>query len=157
MMLSLLFAIMNNFCSQGTISQNFFAASPRHPILYNAVHYAIDTVLSRHGTQPPKHTGPGALKNGHRVFLNSTDVGIHHLKQTTIQTSPIDGRRVSIEPERGLLERDYLGHKKRSTYHDMGMKHFNENMIRSWRYGPGKFCWQFVGLPSLPTSRYIWA
>jgi hypothetical protein len=58
----------------GVVAQYFFAASPRHPIMYYSLHYALLAIWnleSIHNNKAPYTTGPRATKNGVILFLKA--------------------------------------------------------------------------------------
>ena len=127
----------------GIASQYFFAATPKHPIMYLLVQACLLRVMQVEsvGMQYTPHvTGPGALKEVVYQFLgaNSSALakGANHLQPGRHEgvvgigrSMTIDGGKFgSANPSWKIIARESIkGKDKRAAYEQMSMKHFNRS------------------------------
>jgi len=74
----------------GFLSQFFFAVSPRHPVMFFAVHFCMNMILNMEDTSDfyvPYVTGPGAVKRAFIQFMTGSE-----------KLSKEDGKKYSYPP-----------------------------------------------------------
>mmetsp|Transcript_19687 Transcript_19687/g.28971 ORF Transcript_19687/g.28971 Transcript_19687/m.28971 type:complete len:337 (-) Transcript_19687:176-1186(-) len=114
--------------SGGFPSQYFIAASPKHPLMYLAVHQtlhrlmSVDSVLKQY---VPFVTGPGALKSAFIAFTRNKSDGY----PTAGNYDGLGDRNVTIAASRGT-GRQYVCRDcvegKQDGYNQMNMSHFSK-------------------------------
>ena len=138
------------------LSQYFLAAAPRHPLLWYTIHYALRNILLSdtdvHLLNPARTTGPHALHEGFRAFLQEasppqrqTTQDENKAKLLTPLPPAVPGqkpvgagiyfhsrsnRSVTVlgvaEHQNEYVNRDiFRGKAKGAAYDQMGMKHFS--------------------------------
>jgi mannosyltransferase OCH1-like enzyme len=121
------------------LSQWFMAVSPRHPLVYYAIHYALLNLLEApdtHQIGAPFQTGPHALHAAFRQFRHDVGVGVDPAKpgfqpvSSGIYTGTND-RSITVvgvaEDQNQYIQRMAIkaGTRQRD-YQKMGMTHFLE-------------------------------
>jgi mannosyltransferase OCH1-like enzyme len=128
----------------GVLSQYFMAASPRHPLLYLAIHNALHRLLQVEnvGRQYiPSVTGPGALKTAFMSFMRAQAKKKGHPAATNNNTNNgygrvqagryvgVDGRSVTVKGTKfdsdKIVKRACVPEKGES-YKKMKIRHFSE-------------------------------
>lgn len=131
----------------GVLSQYFMAVSPKHPLMYLAVHLSLRRLLELDhvGKQNiPVVTGPGALKVAFKYFMRTQETltGEDELKWKRQNPNGtrygrvkggtyvgVGGRRVTVagtkETASRLVVRGSV-YGKSEGYDKMGMKHFSQ-------------------------------
>lgn len=111
------------------VTQYWFAVSPKHPMMYHAIHSALHFLFEHRNIKnagAAVTTGPNALKTGHRLFIhNLTDVyfRVKPIKNPTI-IKQYNGYRSFRVAEEYRIIRDSVGHSKGKVYESMNMTHF---------------------------------
>lgn len=130
----------------GVLSQYFMALSPRHPLMYFAIHVSLHRLLNLDhvGKQNiPVVTGPGALKVAFKYFMRTQEVLEEEDRQTFKKNNPnatrhgrvkagtyvgVGGRSVRVAGTKNtgskLVVRGSVDGKS-SGYEQMGMRHFS--------------------------------
>ena len=130
----------------GVLSQYFMAASPKHPLMYMAIHQSLMRLLNLDhvGKQNiPVVTGPGALKVAFKYFMRTQEIlkddewrqwnkanpnGTRYGRVKAGKYHGVGGRSVTIagtkETGDWLVQRGSVEGKSEG-YHQMGMKHFS--------------------------------
>lgn len=127
-----------------TLSQYFMAASPRHPILFYAIHDALISLLQAPdvaGINAAYNTGPHALYRGFQAFMRDAGVEIPHIHRgdgaveagTYVGT---DGRSITVvgspSTQNELVMREAIRRgEKIKEYRKMSMTHFTQDAKRS--------------------------
>ena len=114
----------------GIIAQYFFAASPKHPIMYTSLHSALMEIWnldSIHNNRAPYTTGPHATKIGFIEFMKAAGtvtngyipagvyIGMHNRSVTVVGDKARPHEFVNRGGIRG----------KKKDYEMMGMQHFS--------------------------------
>ncbi|KAL7460921.1 hypothetical protein ACHAXS_001356 [Conticribra weissflogii] len=115
----------------GIPAQYFFAASPRHPVMYLSAKHALRMMAFRQDlarTKPEMTTGPGAFKTGFMLFQNFG--GYEADGYATEGVYPgFGGRTVRVVGKKGLpkqwILREAVGDKE-TLYKVMNMTHFHK-------------------------------
>ncbi len=122
--------------SLGIPSQYFFAASPRHPIMYLSAKHALQTLSFRGDiayNNAASTTGPGAFKTGFILFQQLAGISTSGYVTEGIYLGA-HGRSVRVVgskelPHEYVLREGVKGNKKRD-YAQMGMTHFHNTQER---------------------------
>lgn len=130
----------------GVLSQYFIAASPKHPLMYLAVHLSLNRLLDLDhvGKQNiPVVTGPGALKVAFKYFMRTQEIlnpeaerewkannpnATRHGRVTSGKYYGVGNRSVSVVGTKGTASRWVVRgsvYGKGGGYKKMGMKHFS--------------------------------
>mmetsp|Transcript_11882 Transcript_11882/g.25716 ORF Transcript_11882/g.25716 Transcript_11882/m.25716 type:complete len:394 (+) Transcript_11882:213-1394(+) len=117
----------------GILSQYFFASSPRHPLMKEALLHGIRNlrgIANVMRNNPARSTGPGAIKNGFITFMNGTtngyiSAGVYVGMNARSITAVGDKRNASAYINRNGLD----GRAKSAYYKALGIEHFHENSI----------------------------
>jgi hypothetical protein len=127
----------------GIPSQYFFAAAPKHPLMYLLIHHCLRRLLlvDNVGSQyTPWVTGPGALKEAVLEFLSVNSSQIYPMEPGTYfgvdnRSMTIDGgKRMSSNPSWKIIIRESIrGKNKRAAYEQMNMKHFHRAKKPKWK------------------------
>jgi len=113
------------------LAQFFLIASPRHPLMYYAVHAAVQNLLDQaefsdnNGVNVAKVTGPGALADAMSGFMNNATAGRHISNGNHIG---MNNRSIRVfGPSNRQVTADATGWapKKKRIYKAMNMTHFH--------------------------------
>jgi mannosyltransferase OCH1-like enzyme len=114
----------------GVLSQFFLAASPKHPLLYLAVHQTLHRLLNidHVGKQfIPQVTGPGALKVAFKYFMRTQET-THYGRVRAGKYYGVGGRSVTVagskETSWQLVKRGSVP-EQMDGYKQMHMRHFS--------------------------------
>ena len=116
----------------GFPSQYWFAASPRHPIMYLSAKQALQTMAFRNDIADNKHlaklTGPGATKVAIILFMQFAGVETNgYLKEGVYEGT--QGRRVTVAGSKEMPNEWVIREMKtkKGNYAKMGMTHYHES------------------------------
>ena len=120
-----------------TASQWFFAAAPRHPVMRDALLFAMDNVLKGVKILPIRHTGPGALYTAISVFTGGKDRSL--LEDTLYEK---EDRSFYVLPKQmarnqAVIERD-------RSYEKMNITDYNRQPGMWKKMYQGKRCFEFL-------------
>jgi len=115
---------------RGFIAQFFLIVSPRHPLMFYAVHAAIQNLLRYLGelsvSDPAKTTGPRAIVDSMRAFMNNRTAGRH---MTDGIYAGKDGRSIRVDGHyKKQVMADVVDYtpKKKRIYRAMNMTHYHD-------------------------------
>lgn len=118
------------------LSQYFFAAAPKHPLMYLLVLSVWERLFTLQdiGLQyAPYHTGPGALKQAMKHFMRTHQMIVDRKKPWLAFEKVTEGhyvglnnRTVTVAPMSSAVFRSALG-KKGKHYGAMGMSRYDQN------------------------------
>jgi len=121
------------------LSQWFMAVSPRHPLMYYAVHHSLSRLLDAPDTgaiPASMFTGPHALHAAYiefrkdaGEFVDSASIGkkpvwAGHFRGSCNRTVTVVG---AASDQNEYVNRDFLGVLKKNEYRKMSMRHFQED------------------------------
>ena len=116
----------------GVPSQYFFAASPRHPVMYLSAKHALQTLSFRSDIaagEVAKTSGPGAFKTGFILFQQLAGIESNGYVTEGVYRGAHD-RSVRIvgskEFPHEYILREGVKNNKKKDYAQMGMTHFHE-------------------------------
>lgn len=129
----------------GVLSQWFFAARPKHPLMYMLVETTLHMLIQLNHVDKqnvPRTTGPGALKNAMRHFMDAVQQVKYehttpHQRFHRIRAgfyTGLDNATVRVVGHKGNQNRFVCRNciqLKRKGYAEMNMKHFSQVNPRS--------------------------
>jgi hypothetical protein len=134
------------------VSQWFFGASPRHPIMHYAMQTGINLLLKSNMALPVSTTGPNALYYATGSFLGGSGAwrhvppGMYHGGQndTTSTTSTINNnnKRSFVVLPRNVAK-NLASTSKTESYEAMNMTHYFGKQ-KGFKFG-GKMCLEWAG------------
>jgi mannosyltransferase OCH1-like enzyme len=118
----------------GVLSQFFMAASPKHPLMYLAVHTTLHRLLDlEHAGKQyiPQMTGPGALKVAFKYFMRTGKEDHDYGRVRKGKYVGVGGRSVTVAGSKvtswQIVNRGSVsGNAKIGGYKKMGMRHFSD-------------------------------
>lgn len=120
----------------GIPSQYFFAASPRHPVMFLSAKHALQALSFQDDiahNNAAKTTGPGAFKAGFILFQQLAGIPTNGYVTEGVYQG-VHGRSVRVVgskefPREYIMREGVRGDKKRD-YAQMGMTHFHDTEER---------------------------
>ena len=116
------------------LSQYFFAAEPRHPLMYLLIMQVwgrLFTLPNVHDQYAPFISGPGALKNAMKHFMGTHQMAVDSKGPCVVFEKVCAGhyvglgnRTVTVAPRTWAVNRAVIK-KKGNVYNAMNMSHFN--------------------------------
>jgi hypothetical protein len=120
----------------GIPSQYFFAASPRHPVMYLSAKHALQELSFRNDigyNNAASTTGPGAFKTGFILFQQLAGISSNGYVTEGVYMGA-HGRSVRIVGSKELpheyISREGIRGNKKRDYDLMGMTHFHNTNDR---------------------------
>jgi Glycosyltransferase sugar-binding region containing DXD motif len=124
------------------LSEFFFAAAPKHPLLFYTIHHALQRILDSKDTgtmYPGRTTGPHALLAGFRSFQR--DVGLAFPIQQPVQSGTFRGKDewtvtiigIASNEHEFVIRQAVTDSQKLKGYQKMGITYYLHDLVMSNR------------------------
>jgi hypothetical protein len=126
----------------GMLSEFFFAAAPKHPLLFYTIHHALQRIQDSRDTgtmYPGRTTGPHALLAGFRSFQR--DVGLDVPVEDPVKSGIFRGRDewtvtvagIASKHNEFVFRQAVTDLQKLNDYENMGMTYYLHDLVLSNR------------------------